>query len=188
MENKKQKTFVCRLLTAALLCLAMVVTAFAPAAVQAASKVELSLKYKGKTVVVEKLDADDMQLDVAGCHQTPYSKIKKSFGDARKYKRYGRTVYEYKDSGFLFLLEPEIDNTDRYSITIEITSKKAVLNGVKVGMTYSEAKKKLEKKYGKSRVMTQDDKMFIMLTYGPYMPISYEFENGKVSKIYFFHS
>lgn len=187
MENQKKKTLLCKL-SAAVLCLALLATAFAPVTAQAASKVELSLKYKGKTVVVEKLDADDMELDAAGCHQTPYSKIKKSFGDARQYESNGGTAYEYKDSGFLFLLEPWIDETDWYSLTIEITSKKAVLNGIKVGMSYSQAKKKLEKKYGKSRVMTQDDKKNIMLTYGPFMPVSYSFKNGKVSKIYFFHS
>lgn len=187
MKNQKKKTLLCKVLAAAL-CLAMIFGVIAPATAQAASKVELALKYKGKTVVVEKLDADDMELDVTtGCHQASYTKIKKSFGAARKYDGNGGTAYEYKDTGFLFTLEPW-DGSDMYSLTIEITSAKAALNGVKVGMSYSQAKKKLEKNYGKSRVITQDDKAAIMLTYGPFMPITYSFKNGKVSKIYAFHS
>ena len=55
-------------------------------------------------------------------------------------------------------------------------------------MSYSSVKKKLEKKYGKPRVKEQEDQKMIMLTYGPYQPIEYSFENGKVSSIYFFHS
>ncbi len=66
-------------------------------------------------------------------------------------------------------MEPWNDNnsTGMYSLTIKITSKKASLNGVKAGMPYSKAKKKLEKKYGNSRVITQEDKKQMQLTYGP---------------------
>ncbi len=71
---------------AAALCFVLVASAIAPVTAQAASKVEFALKYKGKTVVVEKLDADDMQLDMEGCHQAPYEKIKKAFGDVRQYE------------------------------------------------------------------------------------------------------
>lgn len=187
MKGQNRKTLLCRALAAAL-CFAIMAGVFMPVTAQAASKVELALKYRGKTVVVEKLDADDMDLDAAGIHQTPYKKIKKAFGDARQYEINGGTAYEYKDSGFEFVMEPEIENTDVYGLKIEITSKKAALNGIKVGMSYSQAKKKLEKKYGKSRVITQDDKKAIMLTYGPFMPVSYSFKKGKVSKIYVFHS
>ncbi len=187
MENQKKKTLLCKAL-AAVLCFAMLASVFVPATAQAASKVELALTYKGKTVVVEKLDADDMELDLSGCHQATYKEIKKSFGDARQYKINGGTAYEYKDKGFLFVMEPETGSTDIYSISIKITSKKASLNGIKVGMSYSKAKKKLEKKYGKSRVITQEDKKHIQLTYGSFMPIDYTFKNGKVSKIYMFHS
>ena len=74
-----------------------------------------------------------------------------------------------------------MSNADMYSVTIEISSKKAALNGIKVGMPYNKVKKNLEQKYGKQRVITQDDKKVINLTYGP-------FKNGKVSSIYFFHS
>lgn len=168
-EKPKEKTLLCKVL-AAVLCFAMIFSAIAPVTTQAASKVELALKYKGKTVVIEKLDADDMELDVTtGCHQASYTKIKKSFGAARKYEGNGGTAYEYKDTGFLFTLEPW-DGSDMYSLTIEITSAKAALNGVKVGMSYSQAKKKLEKNYGKSRVITQDDKAAIMLTFTDCFP------------------
>lgn len=187
MKDQKRKTLLCRAL-AAVLCFAMMAGVFMPVTAQAASKVELALKYRGKTVVVEKLDADDMDLDAAGIHQTPYKKIKKAFGDARQYEINGGTAYEYKEKGFKFVLEPETDNTDVYGIQIEITSKKAALNGIKVGMSYSQAKKNLQKRYGKSRVITQEDKKTIMLTYGPFMPVSYSFKNGKVSSINFFHS
>lgn len=187
MKNQKKNTLLCQVL-AALLCFAMMVSAIAPVTARAASKVELALKYKGKTVVVEKLDADDMQLDMEGCHQASYEKIKNAFGDAKQLELNGGTAYEYKEKGFLFLMVPEIGRTDMYELQIEITSKKAALNGIKVGMSYSKAKKKLENKYGKSRVVTQKDKKQIQLTYGPFMPIEYSFKNGKVSKIYIFHS
>lgn len=184
MKNRKKETVLCKTL-AAILCFAIMVSAVTPVTAQAASRVELALKYKGKTVVVEKLDADDMELDMEGCHQAAYEKIEKAFGDARQYESAAGTAYEYKDNGFLFSLIPW---SGMYSLEIKITSKKAALNGIKVGMSYSNVKKKLEKKYGKSRVITQGDKKQIQLTYGPYMPIAYSFKNGKVNKIYFFHS
>lgn len=188
METKKQNLFLSKVM-AVVLCCAIMAGIIAPVTTQAASRVELALKYNGKTVVVEKLDADDMQLDVTtGCHQTSYKKIKNAFGSARQYETNGGTAYEYKEKGFLFVMEPEYDNTGMYSLSIKITSKKAALNGIRVGMSYSKAKTKLEKKYGKSRVITQEDEKQIQLTYGPFMPVTYTFKNGKVSKIYAFHS
>lgn len=187
MKTKKQKKLLSKMI-AAVLCFAMMVSIIAPVTAQAASKVELALQYKGKTVVVEKLDADDMELDITGQHQASYKKIKKAFGEARKYKSYGGTAYEYKEKGFLFTMEPWGDSTGLYGLEIKITSEKAALNGIKVGMSYSKVKNTLEKKYGKSRVITQKDKKQIQLTYGPFMPITYTFKNGKVSKIYAFHS
>lgn len=195
MGRLKKKTLFCKIL-AAILCFTMMAASISPVTVQAASKIELALKYKGETVVVEKLAADDPQLDVtdaSNCTQASYKKIKKAFGEAKKYKREAgenvyKTAYEYKEKGFQFFMEPWLDGSDMYGVTIEITSKKAELNGIKVGMSYSSVKKKLEKKYGKPRVKEQEDQKMIMLTYGPYQPIEYSFENGKVSSIYFFHS
>ncbi|MDE7311674.1 MAG: hypothetical protein K2N87_08700 [Eubacterium sp.] len=188
MNRHKKATLLGRLI-AMISCFALITAAMSPITALADSKVELALKYNGKTVVVEKLAADDMDLDVlTGCSQASYKKIKKAFGDAKKYETDGGTAYEYKDKGFLFVMEPQIGSTDMCSLRIEITSKKAALNGIKVGMAYSDVKKKLETKYGKSRVMTQEDKKDIMLTYGPFMPIFYSFKNGKVNNISFFHS
>lgn len=193
-EMNKNKTLLCKIL-AVILCFAMMAASISPVTVKAASKVELALKYKGKTVVVEKLAADDMQLDLpSDCEQVSYKKLKKAFGEAKKHKKevgegVYKTAYKYKEKGFQFLMEPWIgSDSDMYSVEINITSKKAELNGIKVGMSYSDVKNKLEKKYGKSRVMAQEDQNMIMLTYGPFMPIEYTFENGKVSSIYFFHS
>ena len=193
-EVNKNKTLLCKIL-AVIVCFTMMAASISPVTVQAASKVELALKYKGKTGVVEKLAADDTQLDLpSGCEQVSYKKLKKAFGEAKKYKRevkddVYKSAYKYKEKGFLFLMEPWTgSDSDMYSVQINITSKKAELNGIKVGMSYSDAKNKLEKKYGKSRVMEQEDQDVIMLTYGPFMPIEYIFENGKVSSIYFFHS
>lgn len=169
---------------AALLCFVMAFSIAAPVPAQAASKVELALKYKGKTLVVEKMDKDDPQ-DPGDLYQASLKKIEKAFGKAKKDKETG--YYQYKEKGFLFEIMPWGDGKF-HGLSIEITSKKATLNGIKVGMSYNKVKATLEKKYGKSRVITQKDKKQIQLTYGPYMPITYTFKNGKVSRMEAFHS
>lgn len=191
-NRHSRKTSVCKIL-AVIVCFAMMAASISPVTAQAASKLELSLKYKGKTVVIETLAAADIDLDytdTSGCKQASYKKIKKSFGEARQYEVEwsDNDAFEYKEKGFLFSIEPWMSSADMYSVTIEISSKKAALNGIKVGMSYNKVKKNLEQKYGKQRVITQDDKKVINLTYGPFMPVEYSFKNGKVSSIYFFHS
>ena len=190
-NQNSRKTPVCKIM-AVIVCFAMMAASISPVTAQAASKLELSLKYKGKTVVIETLAAADINLDytdTSGCKQASYKKIKKAFGKARQYEVEwsDNDAFEYKEKGFLFSMEPWMSNATP-SVTIEISSKKAALNGIKVGMPYNKVKKNLEQKYGKQRVITQDDKKVINLTYGPFMPVEYSFKNGKVSSIYFFHS
>ncbi len=73
-------------------------------------------------------------------------------------------------------------------LNIKIISGGAALNGIKVGMSFKDVQKKLEKEYGKSFVKISKNKGKIELLYLDYLPIQYKFKNGKVSKMKFFCS
>lgn len=178
MNSYKKTTFLCRLI-AALSCFALIVTAICPIPAHAAATEALSLKYNGKTVVVEAPDGS-----IAS-----YKKLKNVFGTAAKqYQKDGMNAYKCKASGCSLLLEPwwADDTLNGYSVTIEITSKKAALNGIKVGMSYDSVQAKLEKKYGKASVDAKDNEINLINVANSY--IQYSFKNGKVKRIDFFHS
>ena len=61
-NQNSRKTPVCKIM-AVIVCFAMMAASISPVTAQAASKLELSLKYKGKTVVIETLAAADINLD-----------------------------------------------------------------------------------------------------------------------------
>lgn len=177
MYRKKQATFL-RRLTAILSCFILVVTAMSPVTARASTTEALSLKYNGKAVVLEKPDGS-----IAS-----YQKLKKVFGNAaKKYELNGMTAYKCKRKGFSLLIEPWGDDSlHGYSVTVKITAKKVSLNGIKVGMSYNSVKNALEKNYGKSNVIAQENEIQLINVANSF--IQYLFENGKVSQIEFFHS
>lgn len=201
MDKNRKKVLWCRFF-AVITCFAMMVTVFSAVTVQAASVKALTLKYKGKTIAVYDCAVDeDSAWDK--CKQISYAKIKKAFGKpdkiASKPSESGTVKsYQYKADGFFFGVadDDSIENEKNHPwdyIKIEITSKKAALNGVKVGMSYDTVLKKLKNKYGKGRISVQKNKKQIILSilcsgsdddFG--MPVGYTFKNGKVSKISFF--
>lgn len=199
MKNQEKKTLLCRAL-AAVLCFAMLFSAIAPVTTQAASAKALALKYKGKTVNI--FDCPAVIDDWNDYKCAAYGKIKKAFGKPDKVSTdlFGLeekiTAYTYQADGFKFqfsVLESEKnDPASLRRITIKITSTKAVLNGIKVGMPYDEALKKLEKNYGSGHITTQDNKKKIVLWVlddePAGIPIEFTFKNGKVSKMYVFCS
>lgn len=181
MLKQTKKTF---LMAAVALCFALFAVLSAPVPAKAASSQELTLTYKGKTSAIDK-----------GDHPVSYEQIRKAFGEpANSYpfmpdlQQNSPMCYEYKEKGFLlsFMIIPESDWLSEF--TVKVTSNKAALAGIKIGMPYSRVKKKLEKNYGSSLVMTQKNKKKIKLQYGSYMPVEYSFKDGKVSRMYFWHS
>lgn len=187
MKNQKKKSLFCRMLAAAL-CFAMMAGIFMPVTVQAASSNNVTLKYKGKTINLFNEEYGAML----------YSEIKKSFGEADKisevpsgFTEETSTKYKYETDGFKFIIIQNTstkDKTNFYlrSLEIKITSTKAALNGIKVGMPYSKVLKKLEKLYGEDHVSTQKNKKKISIENMGF-PMIYSFKNGKVSKIYFYY-
>ena len=174
------------------LCLVMVLTAIPAMEAQAASKT-LTLKYKGKTLTVNSAPADcdvtDPELD-SWEKFTTYKKVKKAFGTPKKDTKNSNesyTFYQYKEKGMLFSFYTQKDLSHIGGVTIKVTSKKAAVNGIKVGMSYSKVKKKLEKNYGKSLIKAKKNKK-IELSYAGFGPVTYTFKKGKVSKIYFWCS
>lgn len=201
MKKQNKKTLLCKFL-AAVLCFAMMVSAIAPVTAQAASAKALALKYKGKTVNM--LDAPyDGGWD-EGLHIPNYEEIKKAFGKADKistlpseYTEETATLYRYKADGFKFefIQNDNIKSKTFYlsNVMIRITSAKASLNGIKVGMSYNSVLKKFEKIYGKEHITTQKNKKKISLwvlgeAQKGGMPIEFTFKNGKVSRMYVFYS
>ena len=200
MNKNRKETRRCKLFTV-ITCFAIMVMLFSAVTAQAASPKALTLKYKGKTVAVYDCPVDeDTTWDK--CKQASYAKIKKAFGKpdkiASKPSESGTIKsYQYKADGFFFGVA-DYESTENAKnhpwdlIKIEITSKKAALNGIMVGMSYDVVLKKLKKNYGEKRVNAQKNKKKIILSilcgesddyFG--LPVVYTFENGKVSKISF---
>ena len=193
MNKKKSLLFK---LAAVMSCFVIMVTAIPSITAQAATANALSLKYKGKTVKIFDGPADDSEWE--NVKQTTYAKIKKAFGKPNKVTSspYGTsdklTVYKYKADGFTFEFRRyDSAKNEAFSlngITIKITSTKAALNGIKVGMSYDKVLKQLEKNYSKSLITTQKNKKKITLLILGDLPVEYTFKDGKVSKINFFCS
>lgn len=182
MLKQKKKILFYRAVAA--LCLAIFAAASVPVSARAAACEELALTYKGKTAVV----------DIADKPVTS-AQIKEAFGEpAESYRQnpdipQNKTMcHEYREKGFLFSFQEDPGYDWLSDVRIEATSKKAALNGIKVGMPYSRVKKKLEQNYGKAAVMTQKNKKKIKLKYSDYLPVEYTFKDGKVSRIQFWHS
>lgn len=185
MKNQKKKLS-CKLL-AAVLCFAMMISAIAPITARSAASQAMTLKYKGKTLTIPDGEGGSLQFPL-------YDEIQKAFGKADKiseeetmYTEETATKYKYKADGFNFTIIQNESSTQSYvgPATIKITSTKAVLNGIKVGMPYNKVLKKLEKNYGKDNITTQKNKKKITQNLG--MITEYTFKNGKISKMYFYY-
>ena len=185
------KTTLSRIIASAL-CLVLALVAIPTMKTQAASKA-LTLKYQGKTLTVNSAPADcditDPEFDSWETFAA-YKKVEEAFGKPKKDSKNSNesyTFYQYKEKGMLFSFYTQEDLSHIGGVTIKVTSKKAAVNGIKVGMSYSKVKKKLEKNYGKSLITAKKNKK-IELSYAGFGPVTYTFKNGKVSKIYFWCS
>lgn len=199
MKKQKKKTGLYKVLAAAV-CVAMMVSIIVPVTIQAASSKALALKYKGKTVNV--FDCPAVIHNWNEYKNASYQTIKKAFGkpDRVTTDSFGTsdkiTEYTYKAAGFQFqfsIYDSVKNNPDSLCrITIQITSQKAALNGIKVGMSYDSVLKKLKKNYGSKRIAAQKNKKKIILWVlddePAGVPIEFTFKNGKVSKMYVFSS
>ncbi len=182
--QKQKKQILSGRIAALILCFAIFAAAAAPVSARAASNEGLTLTYNGKTAVVDIPEKP-----------VTFAQIQEAFGTPANSYRWAPDIpqnttmcHEYKENGFLFSFREEPGYDWLSDVKIKITSKKAALNGIKVGMSYSSVKRKLEKNYGESLVTVQKNKKKIKLKYGDYLPVEYTFTNGKVSKIYFWHS
>lgn len=97
--------------------------------------------------------------------------------------------------------DPELENSEAGSITIDMKDKNGAVLGVKVGMKADKAFKILQKTLGKKKVELGKKKGYqikivkkiseatcIQAYAGPYLPIGIGLKNGKVSSIHFWRS
>ena len=187
-KNKhRKKTLLCRL-AAAFCCFAIIAALIPATAAQAASDSSsgesfVTLKYKGKT------------LDISYSAPT-YAQIEKAFGkpDSVKKEPYGLDeniiISTYKADGFRFTIrrhEFTLDDPE-FGKHIVITSKKAAMNGLKVGMSYEKVQKQLIKLYGESNLQLQKNKKKIVSNSMNLPYFQYVFKDGKLSKIEYLNS
>ena len=171
---------------AVIVCLAIAMTVVPSATVMAKSG-NMTMMYKGKTIVMNSLKVGDDEPEPYNFF-AEYKDVKKAFGQPKEYYPMGKEraadqrFYKYKEKGFSFTFYKWNDKSYIGGLDINITSKKAALNGRKVGMS------KLEKEYGKSFVKAAKQKNKIELEYLDFMPTVYKFQGGKVSKMHFFCS
>lgn len=189
--SKKKGVSVKRIL-AAVLCAAIIMSVLPQTKVMAKSG-KFTMTYKGKTVVLNSLGIDSDK-EEPWLFFAKYKTVKKAFGKPELLSSDGiagsgnKDFYQYKEKGFLFGFYVEKGKSFIQGLDIKITSGKAALNKIKIGMSFKDVKKKLENEYGKSYVKASKEKGKIELSYLDYSPIQYKFKNGKVSKMKFFCS
>ena len=187
MNRHRKKSLSCRL--AALLFSFVMIVAFIPAAVVQADsdpspeKYAVTLKYKGKTL--------DISYSIPS-----YKEIEKTFGkpDSVEKESYGEAslvTSTYKADGFCFTIrriKPASDDPDSFGKHIVITSKKASMNGIKVGMSYDKVKERLVKLYGEANLKIQKNKKKIVSDSEELPFFEYIFKDGKLSKMQYLNS
>lgn len=137
-------------------------------------------------------------------------KLEEKWGKPSKKKQNSTKVYTW-EKGETTISVTDYDAVKGHvgSIHINIGDKNGSLCGVKVGMKTADALKKMEKAFGKKRVVLckegqyavpddndgyvaegepTGDKEFISVYAGPYMPIGISLKNGKVSSISWWRS
>ncbi len=191
----------------ALLCAALVMTGLeAGTAYAAGKKTPLKVGYRGTTISLIK----DLGTSTGRDDTPKLSSIKKKWGNPKKGTSEGMTTYTWKKGKTsIEITDFDAGKDGVGSITVDIRDKNGSLCGVKVGMKRDAAVKKLQKQFGKKVVLVvkegqqidmKDDGSYIatgkatgegetIYVYaGPYMPVSIELENGKVTALSFWRS
>lgn len=176
------------------ICFAVLLCSFMPVqpANAAAKTVNLTVRYKGKNVTLEKFRNVGGSKSKVECTMgaKTYAAVKKAWGKANKveknnYMGKGNT-YTWENGKTRIAFGTYKNGKRKGDIVIDIQNKKATLCGIKVGMSKKQALQKLKKQFGKKNVSATKNQIFVQMGY--YLPIEFNLKSGKISSIYFMSS